>query len=161
MNEGTINNPRAAIDSIDSEILRLLNQRAEIALRVGQAKTVVDTSLCDPKRENSVLKRLCDENSGPFDEESVANIFQKIIDETLQLQQKTYQGSRESEEESTEVTRLSGNSRIAILGERGTFSETAALGIMGEDCQTVSFPTFEELFKAIDARQSRLYFNAA
>lgn len=153
MNEETIENPRAAIDAIDSEILRLLNQRAEIALRVGKAKTVVDTSLCDPKRESSVLKRICEENSGPFDEESIANIFQKIIDETLQLQQNTYHSSRE-DQIATEIDLLSGNSRIAILGERGTFSETAALGIMGEDCQTVSFPTFEELFKAIDAGKS-------
>jgi prephenate dehydratase/chorismate mutase len=151
MNEGTINDPRAAIDSIDSEILRLLNRRAEIALRVGEAKTNVDTSLCDPKRESNVLSRLCEENSGPFDEQSIANIFQKIIDETLQLQQNTYQSSGKEGVESADVKLLEGNSRIAILGERGTFSEAAALGIMGEDCQTVSFPTFEDLFKAIDA----------
>ena len=35
MSDGTINDPRAEIDSIDSELLRLLNRRAEIALRVG------------------------------------------------------------------------------------------------------------------------------
>ena len=51
-----INSPRAEIDAIDSEILRLLNKRAAIALRVGAAKKDVDTSLCDPKRETEVLE---------------------------------------------------------------------------------------------------------
>ncbi len=67
MSEPKINNPRSAIDAIDSEILRLLNKRAAIALRVGAAKQSVDTSLCGPKRESEVLERLAKENPGPFD----------------------------------------------------------------------------------------------
>ena len=150
MDEVTINNPRSAIDSIDSEILRLLNRRAEIALEVGEAKTAVDTSLCDPKREVSVLQRLCEENEGPLDARSIEHIFQKIIDETLHLQQKTYQDSLLAVDAKENVKIMSANSRVAILGERGTFSEQAALEIIGEDCETVSFPTFDDLFKAID-----------
>lgn len=151
MGEQRIENPRAEIDAIDSELLRLLNKRAGIALRVGAAKTSVETSLCDPNREKEVLSRLRQENTGPFDEHSIDNIFQRIIDESLQLQQKTYQkpfGNSDASE--TEVTRLTGKSRVAFLGDRGTFSEEAALGILGDDCQTVSFPTFEDLFTAID-----------
>ena len=83
MSDQTINNPRAEIDAIDSELLRLLNQRAEIALRVGAAKTSVDTSLCDPNREREVLARLSGENPGPFDDKSIENIFQRVIDESL------------------------------------------------------------------------------
>jgi len=140
------------IDEIDGELLRLLNKRAEIALRVGAAKTSVETSLCDPGREQEVLTRLSNENPGPFDETSIANIFQRIIDESLHLQQKTYHKPMwNSGEPEVEVTRIPGKSRVAFLGERGTFSEQAALGIMGEDCQTVSFPTFDALFGAIDA----------
>lgn len=155
MSESIINNPRAEIDAIDSEILRLLNKRAAIALRVGAAKTVVDTSLCDPKRESEVLARLTKENSGPFDEQSIANIFQRIIDESLHLQQKTYRKPLEtSEETKAEIARLAGKSRVAFQGERGSFSEAAALGILGEDCQTVPCQTFEDLFKAIDVGQA-------
>ncbi len=152
MSEPIINNPRAEIDAIDTEILNLLNKRAEIALRVGAAKAKVDTSLCDPKRESEVLKRLTKENPGPFDEQSVANIFQKIIDESLHLQQKTYRAPVETAEETkAEIAHLTGKSRVAFQGERGSFSETAALGILGEDCQTVPCQTFDDLYKAIDA----------
>src|SRR5438128_1559600 len=70
MSEGTINNPRAEIDAIDRELLRLLNERAEIALRVGAAKAAGETPLCDPNREKEVLSCLRQENKGPFDERS-------------------------------------------------------------------------------------------
>ena len=90
MSEAKINNPRAEIDRIDGEILRLLNERAAIALKVGAAKANVDVSMVDPKRESEVLARLSAENQGPFDEQSITNIFQRIIDESLHLQQKTY-----------------------------------------------------------------------
>src|SRR5829696_2976414 len=120
MSEPIINNPRAEIDAIDTEILRLLNQRAEIALRVGAAKTVVDTSFCDPKRESEVLERLAKENTGPFDEQSIENIFQRIIDESLHLQQKTYRKPFEAAPETgTAVANLSKKSRVAFQGERG------------------------------------------
>ena len=139
------------IDRIDGEILRLLNERAAIALRVGAAKSSVDTSLCDPKRESEVLTRLAKENSGPFDEQSIENIFQRIIDESLHLQQKTYRKPLETANEiSAKIADLAGKSRVAFQGERGSFSEAAALGILGENCQTVPCQTFEDLYKAID-----------
>lgn len=143
-----VNNPRSEIDAIDSELLRLLNKRADIALRVGAVKKRDDASLCDHHREREVLTRLCRENPGPFEDQNIQNIFQRIIDESLLLQQKTFQKTVE-EFKQPDVSRLA-KSRVAFLGERGTFSETAALGILGEDCQTVSCPTFEDLFKAID-----------
>ena len=155
MSEGTINNPRAEIDAIDSELLRLLNKRAEIALRVGAAKTSRDASLCDHHREREVLMRLQSENPGPFDDQNISNIFQRIIDESLQLQQKTFQKTVETVAEaeaaaSSAVVRSAGKSRVAFLGERGTFSEEAALGILGPESQTVSCPTFKDLFNAVD-----------
>lgn len=149
-----VNNPRAEIDRIDGEILRLLNKRAEIALRVGAAKKVADASLCDPHREREVLARLCRENSGPFDEQSITNIFQRIIDESLHLQQKTYQKSAAGADKTkTNLAHLT-KARVAFLGERGSFSEEAALGILSEDFQMVSRPTFEDLFRAIEEEKA-------
>lgn len=149
MTEGTIDSPRERIDEIDREILKLLNQRAEIALRVGEAKTAANTALCDPDREKDVISRLSTETPGPLDRQAVANIFQRIIDESLGLQQKTYQKAAAADN-ANEASLVAGRSRVAFLGDRGTFSETAALAILGDDCETVSFPTFEELFRSID-----------
>ncbi len=151
MNDSDVNNPRAAIDRIDSELLRLLNERAAIALRVGAAKAERDTSLCDPKRELEVLSRVAAENPGPFDDKSVENIFQRIIDESLHLQQRTYHKPLAETGKATDTHVMADGSRVAFLGERGTFSHEAALGVLGKDCETVSFPTFDDLFTAIES----------
>ncbi len=149
MSDGNVNNPRAEIDRIDNALLRLLNERAAIAIRVGAAKQEAETSLCDPKREVEVISRLTAENSGPFDDKSIENIFQRIIDESLLLQQRTYHKPvKETPGAGPEVMRA--GSRVAFLGERGTFSHEAVLGVLGKDCETVSCPTFDDLFRAID-----------
>ena len=49
-----IDDPRGKIDAIDAELLRLLNARAAIALRVGAAKAGAKSPLCDPGREQEV-----------------------------------------------------------------------------------------------------------
>ena len=150
----SIGNPRAEIDAIDVEILELLNRRAAIALRVGAAKTDRNAALCDPERENEVITRLRTENQGPFDSQSIANIFQRIIDESLGLQQRTYK--RNETETATDVEIAPKQSRVGFLGERGTFSETAAIGILGEDQQYISYPTFEDLYAGVENGETDL-----
>lgn len=143
-------NPRAEIDAIDDELLRLLNKRTAIALRVGEKKRRNDTSLCDHNRESEVLTRLRRQNSGPLDEQGVTSIFQRIIDESLQVQQRAFQTPTDLDDAETPTKNFDGNERVAFLGERGTFSEEAAKKLLGENCETISRPTFEELFTAID-----------
>lgn len=151
MSEVKITNPRQEIDRIDGEILRLLNERAAIALKVGAAKANVDVSMVDPKRESEVLDRLTKENPGPFDERSITNIFQRIIDESLHLQQKTYRQPTEiATGTRSEIAIVEGKPRVAFQGEHGSFSEAAILQILGEKCETVPRPTFEDLYKSIE-----------
>ncbi len=143
-------NPRAEIDAIDDELLRLLNERAAIALRVGEVKRRNDTSLCDHHREIEVLTRLRRQNSGPLDEQNVTSIFQRIIDECLHIQQRAVHPSDGVDVTETPTKSFSGKERVAFLGERGTFSEEAAKRLLGETCVTVPRSTFEILFSAID-----------
>jgi len=42
------------------------------------------------------------------------------------------------------------NTRIAFQGERGAFSEEAAIELLGGGIELVPRPTFERLFEAID-----------
>ena len=143
-------NPRAEIDAIDDNLLRLLNNRAAIALRVGEVKRRNDTSLYDHNRELEVLDRLRRQNSGPLDEQGIKSIFQRIIDECLQVQQRAFHPPADVDGAETPTKNFSGSERVAFLGERGTFSEEAAKRLLGENCETISRPTFEELFTAID-----------
>ncbi len=145
------NNPRAEIDAIDDELLRLLNRRAAIALQVGKVKRRDDTSLCDHHREREVLDRLCLQNSGPLDEQNVTSIFQRIIDESLHIQQRAFPvTAADVKTDKARSTSLVEQERTAFLGERGTFSEEAVIELLGENSERVPRPTFEELFSAIE-----------
>lgn len=154
MADAPIQNPRAEIDAIDTEILKLLNRRADIALRVGAVKAEKDASLVDPLRESQVLERLTSENPGPFDSTSIENIFQRIIDESLALQQSKYHRRRESVDSSKDIPSVAESAKVGFLGDPGSFSETAAIGILGDKCQYGSYPTFESLYHAIDVNDT-------
>ena len=149
MNDGKIENPRAEIDRIDAELLGLLNHRAQIALQVGAAKKQVDTSLCDHNREREVIKRLSEQNTGPLNASNIASIFQRIMDECLHIQQNAYQTEPKNNNSETAKIGLDEKARVAYLGERGTFSEEAVIGLLGEDCELRPRATFENLFAAI------------
>ena len=58
---------RKEIDDIDSELLRLLNMRARLAIKVGALKQAASIPFCDPERERTVLQRLQAINAGPLD----------------------------------------------------------------------------------------------
>ena len=77
---------RKEIDDIDAELLRLLNMRARLALKVGALKQASNLPFCDPDRERSVLQRLQDLNSGPLDERAVGKVFRRIIRESRRVQ---------------------------------------------------------------------------
>jgi chorismate mutase len=77
---------RKEIDEIDVELLRLLNIRARLALKVGALKQAAHLPFCDPERERSVLERLREMNSGPLDERAVDKVFRRIIRESRRVQ---------------------------------------------------------------------------
>jgi len=77
---------RKEIDDIDAELLRLLNMRARLALKVGALKQAAHLPFCDPDRERTVLQRLQEINNGPLGERAVSKVFRRIICESRRLE---------------------------------------------------------------------------
>ena len=77
---------RKEIDDIDTELLRLLNMRARLALKVGALKQALDLPVSDPGRERIVLQRLQELYDGPLDERAVGKVFRRIIRESRRVQ---------------------------------------------------------------------------
>jgi chorismate mutase len=77
---------RAEIDELDEELLRLLNMRARLAVKVGVLKKASGLPICDPERELSVLNRLQESNDGPLDHEAVRRLFRRIIRESRRIE---------------------------------------------------------------------------
>ena len=77
---------RKEIDEVDVELLRLLNVRARLALKVGALKKAKALPIPDPDRERDVLQRLREINDGPLDERAVGKVFRRIIRESRRLE---------------------------------------------------------------------------
>jgi len=77
---------RLEIDAIDSDLLTLLNQRASLAVRVGQSKRLTGIALYDPAREQEVIERACKANPGPLDEQAIEELFGCIIRESRRIE---------------------------------------------------------------------------
>src|SRR6266436_509196 len=140
---------RARIDELDAELLRLLNERARIALKVGESKKQVGAALCDHTREREVIERLCGANEGPLDDRAIVELYRAIIHESRRIQNLANQpGSASS------VPRFSAAEnklrRVAFQGAQGAFSEAAAIKLLGEEVTLVPRPSFESLFEAIN-----------
>jgi chorismate mutase-like protein len=78
---------RSEIDEIDRELLRLLNRRARLAMKVGAIKTAAGLPCCDPERERMVLGKLQAANPGPLDHEAVTKLFRRIIRESRRVEE--------------------------------------------------------------------------
>jgi chorismate mutase len=82
----TIDDWRTEIDNVDNELLRLLNQRVQLAAMIGRLKQAGNLPLSDVDRERTLLARLRQINAGPLDDQAVVTIFQQIIFETRRIE---------------------------------------------------------------------------
>jgi prephenate dehydratase/chorismate mutase len=143
---------RGQINALDNDLLRLLNQRAELALRIGESKKGSGLSVCDHTREREVVERMCSLNEGPLDDRAVVELFRAIIHESRRIQ--TRKQTHEREENAPPPLISKTKLRVAFQGEPGAFSEEAARKLLGEAIVLVPRPTFASLFSAISEKSA-------
>jgi chorismate mutase / prephenate dehydratase len=144
----SIDDWRKRINQLDAELLRLLNERAGLALKVGESKKEAGVALCDHTREREVIERMCSANEGPLDDRAIVELYRAIIHESRRIQHLSAQ--RDSPRDAVHVeAHTNGSARVAFQGARGAFSEQAALALLGHEIKLVPRPTFESLFGAI------------
>ena len=77
---------RSRIDELDSELLKLLNERAKCVIKIGKIKQKEKRGVLVPLREKELLERLRKVNKGPMTDAMVIYLFQQIIDTLKDLQ---------------------------------------------------------------------------
>ncbi|GIN88052.1 bifunctional 3-deoxy-7-phosphoheptulonate synthase/chorismate mutase [Heyndrickxia sporothermodurans] len=78
---------RNKIDEINLEILKLLNERAEVAIEIGKQKKKQGLSRFDPVRERQALDLIMQHHQGPFETSTIQHIFKEIFKASLELQE--------------------------------------------------------------------------
>ncbi|KAI9098299.1 Prephenate dehydratase-domain-containing protein [Phlyctochytrium arcticum] len=126
---------RQKIDTLDADLVRLLNERAQLSVNVGLAKQKAakvdgpqNEHIHRPGRELQIYERLETLNYGPLPTTSVQAIFREIMSASISLQKKT---------------------TIAFLGPRGTYSHQVAFARFGDSIQYVEQETIADVFDSV------------
>ena len=71
---------RRRIDALDRRIVRLLNERAELARAAGRLKTTNGRrAIRDPQREREILLRVSMANDGPTPQADLLSIYRRLF----------------------------------------------------------------------------------
>ncbi len=89
----TLDQLRDDIDRVDEVIVRLLNERARVAVEIGLVKRQLDVPIYQPDREKQVLAHVRGVASeGPLGPDAIARLFERIIDEARRLERRIVHG---------------------------------------------------------------------
>jgi chorismate mutase-like protein len=77
---------RTRIDSLDEQIVKLLNERAACAIAIGDLKRQDAAAIYEPQREQQVIQHARSANPGPLADEQIQDIYERIMDIMRALQ---------------------------------------------------------------------------
>lgn len=105
---------RKQIDAIDTELVALLNRRAQVVVEVGKLKNSAGTPIYAPDREKAVFDKIRAANQGPLPDKALLAIYRELMSGSFALEKPL---------------------RIAYLGPEGSFSHMAAVEKFGQSVE--------------------------
>jgi chorismate mutase len=89
---------REEIDEIDSQIVGLLNRRAQAAQSVGVLKAQIGLPIVDIEREDEVLRKIKLRNAGNLDDDILVKLYRDIMQKSRLIQIETVRKMRSEKE---------------------------------------------------------------
>jgi chorismate mutase/prephenate dehydratase len=125
----TLEQLRNGIDQIDADLVRLLNQRADLATEVGRMKAGQKSDFHVPSRERVVQEKVARLNTGPLPENALRGIFREIMSACLALESPL---------------------KVAFLGPKATFSHLATMQQFGLSAQLEPQKSISAVFEEVE-----------
>ena len=124
---------RKAIDRLDAQIVKLLNERTKHVLAIGEIKLKAGEEIYAPHRERAVFQRICRLNQGPMTDEGLRAIYREIMSNALSLEK---------------------SMTIAYLGPEATFTHQAAIRRFGSSLRYSSQKTIADVFAEVSKNRA-------
>jgi chorismate mutase / prephenate dehydratase len=122
---------RVQIDKLDQQILKLINERAGLAGKIGKVKTENNDSVFSPAREEEVITNVLAANKGPLPEVTIRAIYREIISGSRALQR---------------------IDKISFLGPEYSFSHIAALQRFGRGAEFMGVANIAAVFEEVNRK---------
>ncbi len=119
---------RKAIDELDEQLVRLLNERTRHVLAIGEIKRKSGGEVYAPHRERAVLNRISKLNTGPMRNEALHAIYREVMSSALALEK---------------------SMQVAYLGPEATFTHQAAIRRFGSSLRYSSQKTISDVFMEV------------
>jgi chorismate mutase/prephenate dehydratase len=119
---------RKKIDQVDEKIIKLLNDRATLAQRIGQHKKRANQEIYVPSREQEVLRRVSELSHGPLPTPAVQAIFQEVI---------------------AACRNIEAPLKVAFFGAEASYSHLAARRRFGADATLLPAGSIAEVFQEV------------
>ncbi len=129
----TLDKLREEIDTLDEQILELLNRRAQAAIGIGEIKRDSNAVYYVPEREKLIFDKLREKNPGPLPASAIKAIYREIISAVRALEKPV---------------------EVAFLGPRDTFSHMAALRIFGTHAEYLAEATVDDVFTEVERKRA-------
>jgi len=124
---------RKAIDKLDTQIVKLLNERTDHVLAIGAIKLKAGEEIYAPHRERAVLQRICKLNQGPMSDDSLRAIYREIMSSALSLEKML---------------------TVAYLGPEATFTHQAAIRRFGSSLRYAPQKTIGDVFNEVSKNRA-------
>lgn len=124
----TLSDLRARIDALDEQIVKLLNQRAEVVVEIGKFKQISGDPIYAPDREKFVLDKIHRLNGGPLPDRCLDAVYRELMSGSFALERPL---------------------RIGYLGPAGTFSHAASVRKFGSSVEYVPLAEIASVFAEV------------
>ncbi len=120
---------RSQVDTLDSKLLQLLNQRAQLVKQIGKIKSLNNKQYYAPEREREILSQITKNNQGPLSSKAVQEIFSEILHTCRSLEKRL---------------------KIAYFGPEATFTHLAAIKNFGKSAEYISRKSIADVFTEVE-----------
>ncbi len=126
---------RKRIDGIDQRIVAALEERIEVARRIGEIKRAMGLPIYDPERERKVFLKVISQLRGVLSPSMLLSIYKEIVSVARYYQQPL---------------------KIAFLGPEGTYTHQAAWNVFGSWVAYVPVSTIKRVFQEVEKGRAHM-----
>lgn len=119
---------RRQIDTLDSQIVDLLNARAKVVVEIGKIKQLTNVPIYAPDREKAVMDKVRRLNQGPLQDRCLEAVYRELMSGSFALEKPL---------------------KIGFLGPKGSFSHLASVRKFGSSVEHVPLTDISVVFQEV------------